>query len=68
MIILNIAVSALQPLAFEMWADAAYPIDEGTATSIPVWLSMLLMVVYLTTLSRVQGKNSVLNYIFGFKK
>ena len=56
MIVLNIAVSAIQPLAFEMWADTAYPIDEGTATSIPVWLSMLLMVVYLTTLSRLKSK------------
>ena len=56
MVILGVAINTIQPLAMEMWSDVAYPIDEGTATSVPVWFNMLVIVLYLTALSGLKGE------------
>ena len=33
-----------------------YPVDEGTATSVPVWFDTLVIVLYLTALSGLKGE------------
>ena len=56
-------MNAIQPLAMEMWSDVAYPTDEGTATSIPIWISMMFMVIFFSIFTKFKGKRKILNKV-----
>ena len=54
-IILGIAVNAAIPLGMEMAADGAYPVSEGTSTSILVWLFNISSFFLLLALGYATG-------------
>ena len=51
MVVLTIAMNAIVPVGMEMAADAAYPISEGSSTSVVVWMFNLLSFVFLLGLN-----------------
>jgi len=59
-VLLGIFMNASIPLGVEMSADAAYPINEGTSTSILVWVVNVLSFILLFILPFLPSKLVVL--------
>ncbi|XP_076824635.1 solute carrier family 49 member 4 homolog isoform X1 [Clavelina lepadiformis] len=64
--IAGVSVYALQPVAMEMALDVAYPVGEGVAGYVLMWITMLMNVIFFSVLTVVKNQDTAFYMMFAF--